>query len=149
MWKKPTREWIYVHSTHRQETLRLTMKLNELTDLEANYQLNHHEFYQRQEVERMNAIHKLMTRIHVTDTRTPLTIQEEIAVSKFYKFYLWHRLRKRLIATITILFTIILFMLTEIVGCFILHEYFLFHAKYSTKMKFFKKCLPLPRDKKS
>jgi hypothetical protein len=41
-------------------------------------------------------------------------IQEE-AASKFYKFDLWHRVRKGLIATIAILFTIILFMLTVIV----------------------------------
>jgi hypothetical protein len=90
------------------------MKFNELTDLEANYQLNYHEFYQRQEIERINSINELMTRIHVTDTGTPLTIQEE-ATSKFYKFDLWHRVRKGLIGTITILFTIILFMLTVIV----------------------------------
>ena len=114
MWKKPTREWIYVHPTHHQETLRLAMKFNELADLEANYQLNHHEFYQRQEVERINAINELMTRIHVTDTGTPLTIQEE-ATSKFYKFDLWNRVRKGLIATIAILFTLILLILTVIV----------------------------------
>ncbi len=33
-----------VEPTHHQETLRLAMKFNELTDLEANYQLNHYEF---------------------------------------------------------------------------------------------------------
>jgi hypothetical protein len=109
-----TREWVYVEPTHHQETLRLAMKFNELTDLEANYQLNHHEFYQRQEVERINAINELITRIRVTDTGTPLTIQEE-ATSKFYQFDLWNRVRKGLIATIAILFKFILFMLTVIV----------------------------------
>lgn len=64
-WKKQTREWIFVEPNHHQETLRLAMKFNELTGLEANYQLNHHEFYQRQEIERINAINELMTRIHV------------------------------------------------------------------------------------
>jgi hypothetical protein len=112
--KKPTREWIYVNPTHHQETLRLAMKFNELADLEANYQLNHHEFYQRQEVERINAINELMPRIHETDTGTPLTVQEE-AASKFYKFDLWNRIRKGLIATIAILFTFIVFKLTVIV----------------------------------
>jgi hypothetical protein len=55
-----------------------------------------------------------MTRIHVTDTGTPLKIQEE-AISKFYKFFLWNRVRKGLIATIAILFTLILLILTVIV----------------------------------
>ena len=57
-------------STHHQETLCLAMKFNELTDLEANYQLNHHEFCQRQEVERINATNELMTRIHASDIET-------------------------------------------------------------------------------
>ncbi len=91
MWKKPTREWIHVHPTHHQEK-GLAMKFNELiTDLEENYELNHHESYQRPEVERKNAINELMTRILVTDTKMPLTIQEE-AASKFYKFDLWHHM---------------------------------------------------------
>jgi hypothetical protein len=64
--------------------------------------------------ERINATNELMTGIHVTDTGTPLTIQEE-ETSKFYKFDLWNRVRKGLIATITILFTLILLMLTVIV----------------------------------
>ena len=41
-WKMQTREWIFVEPTYHQETLRLAIKFNELTDLEANYQLNHH-----------------------------------------------------------------------------------------------------------
>ena len=49
-------------------------------------------------MERINAINELMTKIHVTDTGTPLTIQEE-ATSKCYKFDLWNRVRKGLIAT--------------------------------------------------
>ena len=50
-WEKSTREWEYVNPTHHHETLRLGVKFNELTDMEANYQLNPHEFYQWQEVQ--------------------------------------------------------------------------------------------------
>jgi hypothetical protein len=35
--KKQTNEWIYVHPTHFQETLRLAIKFNEINENEANY----------------------------------------------------------------------------------------------------------------
>ena len=44
------------------------IKFNEINDIEAHYQLNHHEYYQKQEVERTNAINELITRIHISNS---------------------------------------------------------------------------------
>jgi hypothetical protein len=114
MWKKELNDWAYVHPNIHQSTLRLTAKFTELNDNEANYQLNHHEFYQKQEYEKINSINDLITRIQVTDASPSVTMNQE-AESKFGKFELWHRIRKGLIAVISILFFIILCMLTIIV----------------------------------
>jgi hypothetical protein len=62
----------------------------------------------------MNAINELLTRIHVEDESSASQMDPD-AESKFSKFDLWHRIRKGLIATIAIMFSIILFMLTIIV----------------------------------
>ena len=114
MWKKELNDWAYVQPNIHQSTLWLTAKFNELNDNEANYQLNHHEFYQKQEYEKINSINDLITRLQVTDASPSVTMSQE-AESKFGKFELWHRIRKGLIAVISIMFFIILCMLTAIV----------------------------------
>ena len=115
MWKKEVNDWIFVHPTHHRSALRLAIKFNEINDIEANYQLNHHEFYQKQEVERTNAINELITRIHISnsDTRTTYT-EDQNSESRFGTFTIWHNIRKGLIATIAIMFTLILIILTVI-----------------------------------
>ena len=92
------------------------IKFNEINDIEAHYQLNHHEYYKRQEVERTNAINELITRIHISnsDSRTTYT-ENQSSESRFGTFTLWHNIRKGLIATIAIMFTLILIILTVII----------------------------------
>jgi hypothetical protein len=91
MWKKEINDWTYVQPNIHQSTIRLTSKFNEINDNEANYQLNHHEFYQKQEYEKINSIKELITRIQVTDASSPVTMSQQ-AESKFGK--LWHCIRK-------------------------------------------------------
>jgi hypothetical protein len=110
MRKKELNDWAYVQPSIHQSTLRLTAKFNELNDNKANYQLNHQEFYQKQEYEKINSINDLITRIQVTDASPSVTMSQE-AESKFGKFELWYRIRKGLIAVISIMFFIIHFYL--------------------------------------
>ena len=115
MWKKEVNDWIFDHPTHHRSALRLAIKFNEINDIEAIYQLNHHEFYQRQEVERTNAINELITGIHISnsDSRTTYT-ENQSSESSFGTCTIWHNIRKGLIATIAIMFTLILIILTVI-----------------------------------
>ena len=94
----------------------MAVKFNEIDDIEANYQLNHYEFYQKQEVERTNAINELITRIHISnaDSRTTYT-EDQNSESRFGTFTVWENIRKGLIATIAIMFTLILIILTVII----------------------------------
>jgi hypothetical protein len=115
MWKKEVNDWIFVHPTHHRSALRLAIKFNEINNIEANYQLNHHEYYQRQEVERTNAINELITRIHISNSDSRATYAEDqSSESRFGTFTIWHNIRKGLIATIAIMFTLILIILTVI-----------------------------------
>ena len=115
MWKKEVNDWIFVHPTHHRSALRLAIKFNEINDIEANYQLNHHEYYQRQEVERTNAINELITRIHISNSDSRTTYADnQSSESRFGTFTIWHNIRKGLIATIAIMFTLILIILTII-----------------------------------
>ncbi len=101
--------------THHRSALRLATKFNEIDDIEANYQLNHHEYYQKQEVERTNAINELITRIHISNWDSRATYAEnQSSESRFGTFTIWHYIRKGLIATIAIMFTLILIILTVI-----------------------------------
>jgi hypothetical protein len=93
----------------------LAVKFNEIDDIEANYQLNHHEYYQKQEIERTNAINEIITRIHISNSDSRATYADnQSSESRFGTFTIWHNIRKGLIATIAIMFTLILIILTII-----------------------------------
>jgi hypothetical protein len=90
-------------------------KFNEIDDIEDINQLNHHEYYQKQEVERTNAINELIKRIHISNPDSRATYAEnQNSESRFGTFTIWHNIRKGLIATIAIMFTLILIILTVI-----------------------------------
>jgi hypothetical protein len=70
MCKKETNDWSYVQPTTHQSTMRLALQCNEINDNEANYQLNHYEFYQKLKFEKINTINQLATRIYIAEAGT-------------------------------------------------------------------------------
>lgn len=53
-WNKEKNDWTSIQPTFYQSTLHLAIKFNEINENHVNYQLNHHEFYQKQEYEKVN-----------------------------------------------------------------------------------------------
>jgi len=69
-WNEETKKWIRQNPTYHLATLKLTEKFKDLDDQKYQFKSSHHAAYDSNEMEQLNVINELVTRIRSEDTES-------------------------------------------------------------------------------